>query len=1304
MRDLEETGHIHRITDLRAGDHLCCIYQSEEEHRALLTPYLRQGLERGEKVFYIVDSHTAEEVFGYLEDEGLDVQPYLNSGQLSILTVDDAYMKEGSFDPEGMIDMLREETARALSEGFSALRVTGEMSWALKGLPGSERLIEYEAKLNDFFPGSSCLAICQYDRNRFGADILLDVLTTHPIAVIGTEIYENFYYIPPGEFLGTVLPDRTFDLRLRNLANQQKNLERLRERERRERAILDATADSLILHDLKGRILAINEVAARDIGKSVDELIGADLADLLPPTLFERTKAVTEEILSESVSVRREEEFEGRWYENTYYPVLDKKGDVGMLAVYSRDTTERKGAEENLRRYSHDLEERIKELNCLFGVSRIIETAELTLEKILDKVVDILPPAWQYPEVTCARLTLGDREFVTTDFEESAWRLSSDINAFGEKVGIVEVFYREERPQGVKGPFLAEERDLIDAIAERLGRVAERKTMVETLRVSEEKYRLIVDSAQEGIWTIDADTVTTFVNTRMADMLGYEVEEMLGRRLFDFMDEEGKKIARMNIERRKEGISEQHDFEFLKKDGSRIYAGLETSPLLDEDGGYIGALAMVADITERKRAEEELRESEERLRAMADASGDYIIMLDTDHRIRFINRTEEGIDRDSIVGTPLYELVDREDQDHVRSHLDRVIQNVSQQEYETVYHRPDGTDVYYSSVAVPLVVSDEVIGSVVNSRDITSRKSMEEALRESEDKYRSIVEQSSDGIVLVNSEGVVVEWNSAQGEIVGIKREEALGKYLWDVQYRVALPDHKTPETYKNLKAFTLHSLEEGYAAWMGETREREIRSADGSSRNIQAVTFPIHSRDSLMMGSITRDITQRVLAEEALARELEVNKALAELSSALLAQASLEDVSYLVLEKAKSLTASPYGYVGYIEAETGYLVAPTLCGDIWEKSEIEDKGFVFKEFKGLWGWVLEHRQPLLTNAAGEDTRSIGMPEGRVPARRFLSVPALLGGALVGQIAVAESERDYTVRDIETLNRLSDLFAMTVLRMWSEGELESYREHLEELVKERTMELERINRQLQEEISQRERDQEELLAKAEQLRALSTRLESVREEERRSVALEVHDTLGQALTGLKINLSLLGKRLAGERELESRIETMYELVDSTIQSVREISTELRPGILDDLGLAAALEWQLNRFGEITGLECSFVSQADEPLLDKELTVALFRITQEALTNIARHAGATRVDVRLAHEPGGILLQIMDNGRGITENEIAHSRSLGLLGMRERAHVFGGEVKIRGESGKGTTLLVRIPWELQEDGDGEEGGS
>ena len=273
-----------------------------------------------------------------------------------------------------------------------------------------------------------------------------------------------------------------------------------------------------------------------------------------------------------------------------------------------REITERKRAEEALWKLTDDLAKRVKELNCLYGISNLVEKRGVSLEEILQGTVDLIPPAWQYPEITCARIILESQEFRTENFRETIWEYASDILVHSERIGSLKVCHLEERPESDGGPFLKEERSLINAVAERLGKITERKRVEEALRESEKKHRQLLETLHEGVWVIDKDACTTFVNPRMAEMLGHTVDEMQGKHLFSFMDESGVEIAKRNLERRIRGIKEQHEFEFLRKDGTRVYTLLETSPITDHDGNYIGAIAGVQDITERKRAEEALRQ------------------------------------------------------------------------------------------------------------------------------------------------------------------------------------------------------------------------------------------------------------------------------------------------------------------------------------------------------------------------------------------------------------------------------------------------------------------------------------------------------------------------------------------------------------------------------------------------------------------------------------------------------------------------------------------------------------------------
>jgi signal transduction histidine kinase len=226
---------------------------------------------------------------------------------------------------------------------------------------------------------------------------------------------------------------------------------------------------------------------------------------------------------------------------------------------------------------------------------------------------------------------------------------------------------------------------------------------------------------------------------------------------------------------------------------------------------------------------------------------------------------------------------------------------------------------------------------------------------------------------------------------------------------------------------------------------------------------------------------------------------------------------------------------------------------------------------------------------------------------------------------------------------------------------------------------------------ERRRAEERLQQSHEQLRALSVHLQYVREEERIHIAREVHDELGQSLTGLKLQLTWLAGRLPKNlRPLHGKIQTMADSIDETIHAIRRIATELRPGLLDTAGLPAALEWQTNEFQRQTGIQCRVNVAIRDTILDQDLNTAFFRIFQETLTNITRHANATRVEVRLIEAVEHFILEVKDNGRGISEAEILNTKSIGLIGMRERAALLGGEVRLRGQPGRGTTVTVRIP--------------
>lgn len=228
-------------------------------------------------------------------------------------------------------------------------------------------------------------------------------------------------------------------------------------------------------------------------------------------------------------------------------------------------------------------------------------------------------------------------------------------------------------------------------------------------------------------------------------------------------------------------------------------------------------------------------------------------------------------------------------------------------------------------------------------------------------------------------------------------------------------------------------------------------------------------------------------------------------------------------------------------------------------------------------------------------------------------------------------------------------------------------------------------------ITQQKRAEAALRQSREELRKLAAYQESAREEERTRISREIHDLLGQDLTALKLDLAWLRHRIPpGHEALLRKLESMSALVDATAQTVRRISKQLRPAMLDDLGLFEAVSLYVREFGERTGIDCQLSIPEPEPSVDRETSTAFFRIVQEGLTNVARHAMATRVCVSLRFDAGEGTLRISDNGKGILEEQVRGVKSFGLIGIRERVSALGGTVSVKGEPGRGTVIEAKVP--------------
>ncbi len=292
-----------------------------------------------------------------------------------------------------------------------------------------------------------------------------------------------------------------------------------------------------------------------------------------------------------------------------------------------------------------------------------------------------------------------------------------------------------------------------------------------------------------------------------------------------------------------------------------------------------------------------------------------------------------------------------------------------------------------------------------------------------------------------------------------------------------------------------------------------------------------------------------------------------------------------------------------------------------------------------------------------------------------------------GVETVSEVRRKFPNSVIVILTGMSDEhIALSALREGAQDYLikgESTSKELDKVI--------RFSTERQSIITRLNKSNAELIATKQELRELASHLQNIREAERTTIAREIHDELGQLLTGLKMDVSWIRKKTdPKEEDILNKFKDLNQMIDDTVKSVRRIAYELRPGILDDLGLNAALEWQSMEFQKRTGIECTFYSELDDAILNKEIVTSIFRIYQEALTNVIRHSKATKVTSGLFSDGDSYILNIQDNGKGFDQDDVANKHTLGLVGMRERSTMISGTLKIESIPLKGTTVVLKVP--------------
>ncbi len=875
---------------------------------------------------------------------------------------------------------------------------------------------------------------------------------------------------------------------------------------------------------------------------------------------------------------------------------------------------------------------------------------------------------------------------------------------------------------------------------QRLRYYHEREEAAEALQVSEEIYRRLVETAKEAIY-VAQDGMLKFVNRMTVEITGYSEQELTSTPFSKIIhpDDRDTAVGRHLRRIKGEAVPDRNQCRIIARDGSIKWADI--SGVLIEWEGKPATLNVLTDITERKQAEEALRQSEENFRRSLDESPLGVRIVTLDGETLYANRALLDIyGYDSIEelrNTPVKKRYTPESYLEFQTRREQRRNGFEDpSEYAISIIRKDGS-VRHLQVYRKEILWDNKGQYQVLYLDITYRELADERLRESEERYRTLIETTRDLIYTADRKGSITYMNQALEKILGYTPHELNGKSFAEI----LAPDFvdKARDIFRR--------------AMKGElipVYEAEMIRKDGGRISLEFNAETLYDERGKPVGrfGIGRDITERKQAEEALKRSEEkyrdifetilegiyrstpegrfviINPAFA----AICGYASPEEMMEKVTDIPNQLYANPEDRLRFqkrIAAEgkvQGFEIQfkhPTR-GLIWvsirSKAMRDEQGNIryydgtieditdrkraegalrdaFMKMKEL-EFIIDHSPAVIW---------LWKAEEGWPVEYVSSNVSLFGYApddfVSGRIAYA------SIVHPDDLSRI----AAEVEWYTQEGRTEFSQEYRiltksggVRWIDDRTWVRRAANGTVTHyqgivvDITDRKRAEDELRQSYQQLRALAERLQQIREESQITIAREIHDELGGGLTGLKMDLSLLSQKIEDEKEgkdhdfLMKRIHSANKLIDGLIQNVRHIGTKLRPSVLDDLGLIAALEWESEEFTNRTGTQCELVSVSEYITLKETTATAVFRIFQEALTNVARHSGADKVTVLFREEEGYLYLEVMDNGRGITEGEMLGMKSLGILGMRERALVFGGELSISGEPGIGTTVILKIP--------------
>ena len=711
----------------------------------------------------------------------------------------------------------------------------------------------------------------------------------------------------------------------------------------------------------------------------------------------------------------------------------------------------------------------------------------------------------------------------------------------------------------------------------------------------------IMKNISEGINLIRVDDeIIVFTNQKFDEMFGYNSEELIGKHVFTLNASAGKspEETKQDIVDTVNRTGEWHgEILNIKKSGDHFWCYVDVSVFDHPDYGKV-FLSVHSDITERKRNQAELIESEARFRSLFENSLLGISLARPDGSLFQVNLAYArmyGYESPEVLFTEVHETRILFAKPEERKEVLRELQMngfMEQREFEVI--RRDGSH-FFGLVSASEIRDSEgkLLFNMATHIDLTDRKKTEENLRKSEEKFFKLFHSSPDAIFVTDLKTErIIEVNKNFEKLSGFSHDELIGKTISELNI------------YKQTERPTFVSMLQK----LGSINNIEFKLKNKSGREMivssSAELFQINEESHII--TILHDITERKQAEKALSLEK-------------------ENFRY-------SLDDSPLGVrIARKEGKTIYANQTIL------------NFYGYNNLGELQNTPLKKRYT---------------PESYAEAQK------------------RKHEREHGESSASN-------YKISIVR--KNGEIRHLQVFRKEVLWDGILQYQIIY----EDITGHKQAEEEIRKSKKLLEDLYKHQIDIRENERASISREIHDELGQSMTALKLDLKMMHKYVGTNPEAIMKLDSMIELVSDTIKDVQRISSDLRPGILDDLGLISAIEWYCDEFEKRTGIKCSLKID-DSDYNDSQINLTLFRALQETLTNVIRHARASSVNVKLHKSDKGATLTIRDNGIGIAEEKIESQKSLGLISMRERVKQFNGKIDISSKRGEGTKLTIFIP--------------